>query len=303
MPQMVWSTRPDGYHDYFNQRWYEFTGVPTGSTDGEGWNGLFHPDDQDRAWALWRHSLTTGEPYQIEYRLRHYSGQYHWVLGRALPIRNEQGVLERWFGTCTDIHDLKLTQQALGESEEFTCRLLSSSDDCIKVLDLGGNLLFMSEGGQRVMEVGDFCQIEGTHWPSFWTGAAAQEARDAIDTAKTGETGRFQGFCPTMAGTPKWWHVLVTAIRGADGRPERLLSISRDITELKRTELRVAETAERYRLAARATNDAIWIGTLPLITSSGTRPCRFSSAMHPTKSGHPGAGGRSISILRTAIKL
>ena len=54
MPQMVWSTRPDGFHDYYNARWYEFTGVPAGTTDGEGWNGVFHPDDQERAWEIWR---------------------------------------------------------------------------------------------------------------------------------------------------------------------------------------------------------------------------------------------------------
>ncbi|MBX3569378.1 MAG: PAS domain-containing protein [Rhizobiaceae bacterium] len=107
MPQMVWSTRPDGFHDYYNARWYEFTGVPAGSTDGEGWNGMFHPDDQNLAWTLWRHSLTTGEPYQIEYRLRHHSGEYRWTLGRALPVRDEQGRITRWFGTCTDIHDSK----------------------------------------------------------------------------------------------------------------------------------------------------------------------------------------------------
>lgn len=59
MPQMVWSTLPDGFHDYYNAQWYEFTGVPYGSTDGEGWNGMFHPEDQDRAWARWRHSLET----------------------------------------------------------------------------------------------------------------------------------------------------------------------------------------------------------------------------------------------------
>ena len=67
---MVWSTLPDGFHDYYNARWYEYTGVPAGSTDGEGWNGMFHPDDQDRAWGVWRDSLATGKPYEIEYRLR-----------------------------------------------------------------------------------------------------------------------------------------------------------------------------------------------------------------------------------------
>jgi len=110
MPQMVWSTRPDGFHDYYNARWYEFTGMPVGSTDGEAWNGMFHPDDQARAWALWRHSLDTGEPYEIEYRLRNAAGEYRWTLGRALPMRDDRGQITRWFGTCTDIHDQKMLQ-------------------------------------------------------------------------------------------------------------------------------------------------------------------------------------------------
>lgn len=111
MPQMVWSTLPDGYHDYYNARWYEYTGVPVGSTDGEGWNGMFHPDDQDAAWARWRNSLETGEPYEIEYRLRHHSDGYRWTLGRALPIRDSEGAITRWIGTCTDIHEQKLMME------------------------------------------------------------------------------------------------------------------------------------------------------------------------------------------------
>jgi len=111
MPQMVWSTLPDGFHDYYNARWYEFTGVPAGSTDGEGWNDMFHPEDRQRAWARWRQSLETGELYEIEYRLRHHSGVYRWTLGRAAPIRNEAGEIVRWFGTCTDIDELKRMEQ------------------------------------------------------------------------------------------------------------------------------------------------------------------------------------------------
>jgi PAS domain S-box-containing protein len=107
MPHMVWVTRPDGFHEWYNRRWYEFTGIPEGSTDGEGWNGMFHPDDQARAWAAWRRSLATGEPYEIEYRLRHHTGEYRWVLGRALSVRDDGGAIERWFGTCTDIHAMR----------------------------------------------------------------------------------------------------------------------------------------------------------------------------------------------------
>jgi PAS domain S-box-containing protein len=113
MPQMVWSTLPDGYHDYYNQQWYDFTGVPQGSTDGAAWNGMFHPEDQSRAWEVWRRSLATGEAYEIEYRLRHRSGEYRWVLGRALPVRNEDGKIVRWMGTCTDIQEQKKAQEEL----------------------------------------------------------------------------------------------------------------------------------------------------------------------------------------------
>lgn len=117
MPQMVWSTRADGFHDYFNQRWYDFTGVPDGSTDGEGWNGIFHPEDQPLAWERWRRSLETGELYEIEYRLRRRDGVYRWVLGRALPLRDDGGRILRWFGTCTDVHEMKSTEAALAASE------------------------------------------------------------------------------------------------------------------------------------------------------------------------------------------
>lgn len=107
MPQMVWSTLPDGSHDYYNARWYEFTGVPIGSTDGEGWAGMFHEEDQPEAWRRWSHSLATGDPYEVEYRLRHRSGEYRWMIGRALPILNDDGEIQRWIGTCTDIEDQK----------------------------------------------------------------------------------------------------------------------------------------------------------------------------------------------------
>ncbi len=115
---MVWSTQPDGYHDYYNDRWYEYTGVPYGSTDGEAWNGMFHPDDRERAWATWRHSLETGDFYHIEYRLRHHSGAYRWVLGRAQPVRDEAGQITRWFGTCTDIQDIVDAREVLARSRE-----------------------------------------------------------------------------------------------------------------------------------------------------------------------------------------
>lgn len=124
MPQMVWSTLPDGDHDYYNARWYEYTGVPEGSTDGEGWADMFHPDDQPEAWRRWSHSLATGEPYEVEYRLRRHDGIYRWVLGRALPVRDGEGQIIRWIGTCTDIQDAKdASEQTEVLSRELSHRI------------------------------------------------------------------------------------------------------------------------------------------------------------------------------------
>ncbi len=134
--QMIWSTRPDGYHDFYNDRWYEYTGVPYGSTDGEAWNGMFHPEDQERAWKVWRHSLETGEPYHIEYRLRHRSGQYRWVIGRAQCTRDEEGNITRWYGTCTDIHDLKDAQGALAEQARVMEILNRTGNEIASEIDL-----------------------------------------------------------------------------------------------------------------------------------------------------------------------
>ena len=136
VPQIVWVTRPDGYHEYYNRRWYDFTGVPLGSTDGEGWNGVFHPDDQPRAWDRWRHSLATGEPYEIEYRLRRADGAYRWVLGQALPERDATGAIVRWFGTCTDIDDRKREAEVLeGLVSERTAELMKSNAALLAEVD------------------------------------------------------------------------------------------------------------------------------------------------------------------------
>jgi PAS domain S-box-containing protein len=105
--QIIWTSSPDGYTNFFNQRFYEFTGAPFGSAKGQAWIDVFHPEDRERTLARWRRSLATGEPYEIEYRLRDASGRYHWMLGRGQPVRNEAGEIIRWIGTCSDIHAQK----------------------------------------------------------------------------------------------------------------------------------------------------------------------------------------------------
>jgi PAS domain S-box-containing protein len=250
MAHMVWITLPNGHHEYFNRRWYEFTGAKEGSTDGENWNSLFHPDDHDRARAKWNHSLETGEPFEIEYRLRHHSGEYRWVLGRAMPVRDEQGIVKRWYGTCTEIHSQL-------EREQFIRRMLESSPDCISVLDLNGCLLTMNETGLRQMEIEDFSLCLGRPWSDFWSLEDGDRMLRAMQKARGGESVAFEGICRTARGTEKWWEAVLTPLLGPTGETEKLLAIARDITERKKIENTLVETlnaAEDARQKAEAAN-------------------------------------------------
>ena len=90
MPQIVWTARPDGYVDYYNQRWFDYTGLTQEQTEGWGWQPVLHPDDVERSLRRWAKAVITGEVYEIEYRFRRAAdGAYRWHLGRAVPMRDE----------------------------------------------------------------------------------------------------------------------------------------------------------------------------------------------------------------------
>ncbi len=119
---------------------------------------------------------------------------------------------------------------------DLALEILNSSDDCTKVLDLDGQILFMSRRGQALLNIQDITPFLNTAWADFWQGPDRQAALAAIAKARTGEVCTFQGYCPTLSGEPKWWDSKVSPIRGANGNVERLLCISRDITDRKRAE-------------------------------------------------------------------
>lgn len=111
VPQMMWRTTPAGYHDYFSDRWYSYTGLSAEASAGEGWALAFHPDDLVIAERKWAHSLATGDEYLTEYRCRNVAGEWRWMLGRAVPMHDHTGAISAWFGSCTDIEDLVQTRE------------------------------------------------------------------------------------------------------------------------------------------------------------------------------------------------
>ncbi len=118
MPQIVFAADANGKADYYNRRWFEFTGATEGVSGDESFLPILHPDDRQRCLDAWYGSVASGKPYQIEYRFHSPAhGEYRWFLGRALPVRDEQGRIVRWFGTATDIHDWKLVQEELRQAQ------------------------------------------------------------------------------------------------------------------------------------------------------------------------------------------
>jgi PAS domain S-box-containing protein len=129
IPQIIWTAHPDGFIDYYNQRWYEYSGMTLEETEGWGWQAALHPDDAERSVEHWKHCVETGEVFDIEYRFRRASdGQYRWHLGRALPLRDADGQIVKWFGTSTDIDDRKHAEEQQRFLAEASAALVTSLD-------------------------------------------------------------------------------------------------------------------------------------------------------------------------------
>ena len=129
MPQIVWTARPDGYLDYYNRRWFEYTGMSLEQTQGWGWQPVLHPEDVEECLKRWATAVETGEAYEIEYRFRRASDStYRWHLGRGVPMRDESGEIVKWFGTATDIDDRKRAEDSLRFIAEASEMLASSLD-------------------------------------------------------------------------------------------------------------------------------------------------------------------------------
>jgi PAS domain S-box-containing protein len=125
-PDIIFSRQPGGERDFLSKRFYEYTGAAEGSATGFGWLDYVHPDDKEPSLARWMQSVESGEIYEAEYRLRSAENQYRWFRARALPLRDSEGKIIRWYGTCSDIHDSKLLEQSIRESAEQLEKLVDN---------------------------------------------------------------------------------------------------------------------------------------------------------------------------------
>lgn len=146
-PDIIFSRQPDGGREYISSRFYEYTGAEPGSAVGHGWLHYVHPEDKDSSWAEWMRCVQSGATYEAEYRLLGAEGNYRWFRARAVPLKDQQGAIVKWYGTCSDIHDSKLLEQSIRDNATELERLVDSRT--AELRRLSGRLMTMQDEERR----------------------------------------------------------------------------------------------------------------------------------------------------------
>jgi diguanylate cyclase (GGDEF)-like protein/PAS domain S-box-containing protein len=189
MPQIVWITRADGWNIYFNQQWMEYTGLTAEQSLGHGWKKPFHPDDQKAARDAWQNATATAGIYSIESRLRCADGTYRWWLVRGVPLIGPAGDIVKWFGTCTDIDDMKVAELNILDAN----RTLRENEISIQRLNrvyamLSGINTLIVRARDRDDLFREACQIavELGQFRMAWIGVVDRRAGKAVLVASAG---------------------------------------------------------------------------------------------------------------------
>ena len=232
IPALAWCCLPDGANEFTNKRWFDYTGLSRAETLGQGWHRAFHPDEQAGVLEKLRAILFSGEPGGAEARMRRFDGEYRWFLIRAEPVRDEHGNVVRWFGTSTDIEDLKRAEKEIRDLVDYVPQLIVIREPDGRsiyanraTLDYLGRTFeeFIEPDFDRtVIHPDDWDKLTGTRQ---WGSRAVQFELEA----------RMKG----KDGLYRWFLYRFNPLRDCDGRVLRWFVTGTEIEALKQAEERV----------------------------------------------------------------
>ena len=282
VPQLVWTARPDGEVDFANRRWYEYTGLTPEQTMGSGWAAAVHPDDREWTAARWQASLQSGEPVEIEYRLRSADGQHRWQLVRGVPVKDGEGRVVKWFGTITDIHDHKRTEA----DRQKLVSLAENSTDFIGMCDLEGVPFYVNRAGLEMVGLDGIEEARRTPVREFFfredQPRIINEFFPSVLERGDGEIEvRFRHF---KTGDALWMLYRVFSLTDPQGHRVGLATVSRDIAQRRHLEDNLRQLAADLSEADRRKDE--FLATLAM--NSATRSLRSatpykSSGFRPTE--------------------
>src|SRR5579862_4762280 len=241
IPTLAWCNSPDGPNEFLNKRWHEYTGRSHEESTGWGWQAAFHPEDVPPLMKKWRELLASGEPGEIEARLRRHDGVYRWFLIRVEPFRDENGILVRWYGTSTEIDDRKRTEESLRLQVDILQRLPAVSWTALP----NGTPDFASQQcreytGQSSPDAWMDTLHPDDHehaWASYWEGF------------RSGKGFTFEARFRRASDSAYRWHLnRAVPVQDSSGNLLRFVGTCIDIEDQKRAEQAQRESEQSFRL-------------------------------------------------------
>jgi PAS domain S-box-containing protein len=248
-PQVAWMAGADGRIEDFNQRWLDLTGLTREQALGHGWKKVVAPEDLDAMVEVWTHSIETGEPYDLEHRIRLRDGSLRWMRSRALARRNARGEIARWYGSTEDIHDRKEAELLLKNSEQMFGAAFKEAPIGMVLLSVDGTVLEVNQAYREMLGYGtedlagkdsagithpDDIELTKRFFEHLQSGGVT---KSAIEKRYFHRDGRLI-----------WARASATMRRDAEGRPMQVVAIVEDISERKHLETILRESEERLQL-------------------------------------------------------
>ncbi|MEN3368596.1 MAG: two-component system, chemotaxis family, CheB/CheR fusion protein [Verrucomicrobiota bacterium] len=254
IPQLIWTNEAAGNANYFNKGWYDYSGLTYEQSAGPGWQAMVHPDDEPASVERWQRALAKGEVFDAEYRLRRHDGAYRWFIGRNVPLRADGQILS-WFGTATDIDDLKQAEAALHETQErFRLLVEGAQDYAMFLLGVDNRITFWSKGAERLFGWSEG-EVIGKTADLIFTpedkekGAAEHELATALDEGRALD----RRWHLRKDGSRFWTDGIMTRLDHESGQLRGFAKIARDATDQRRAEeeLRHARDQMEQRVVER----------------------------------------------------
>jgi PAS domain S-box-containing protein len=258
VPQLIWANNAVGVANYFNQRWYEYTGLSFKQSLGLGWQVVVHPDDEPASKDRWLGALSNGTVFDTEFRLLGKDGMYRWFIARNVPMKDAQGQMEGWFGSATDIHDLKMAEEDLHNSRErLRITMESATDYAIITMDVDGQIEAWSKGAERIFGY-DEAEVTGQLGDIIFTPEDRATGAPQKEMQKAREEGRAEDERWHLRRDGSRFYMSGVTSPIYDGQLTGYVKVARDMTGQKASEEQLRLSEERYRVALQSADMAAW---------------------------------------------